>query len=170
MANEVYTRTNQALFFARKAVASWEEVSQSGALDSVTQSVYHREHALFHLYRGVLAVIHEVADRYRWPLMDARSVESVLHGDAASRFPGPELAELSELAHATDSWLGRLLEGWQRLQAPPVPIESKPVSDNLIVASNASSTIREWSRDDAHEALAALAERIARYREGMVEW
>lgn len=170
MANEVYTRTNQALFFARKAVASWREVSQSGALDTVTQSTYHREHALFHLYRGVLGLIHEVADRYRWPLMDARSVEVVLLGDAAARFPGPELSELSELAGSSNSWLGRLLAAWQRLQAPPVPQESKPVADDLIVASNALATTREWSPEDAEEAVAALAERVSRYREGMVEW
>lgn len=170
MANEVYTRTNQALYFARKAVASWREVSQSGALDSVTQSAYHREHALLHLYRGVLGVIHEVADRYRWPLMDARSVEAVLQGDAAVRFPGPELAELSELATAQDNWLSRLLSGWQQLQAPPVPQDSKPETDNLILASNALTNAREWSLSDAEEALAALAERVNRYREGMVEW
>ncbi|SDS38218.1 hypothetical protein SAMN05216421_1423 [Halopseudomonas xinjiangensis] len=170
MANEVYTRTNQALFFARKAIASWHEVSQSGALDTVTLSAYHREHALFHLYRGVLGLIHEVADRYRWPLMDARSVEAVLLGDVAARCPGPELAELSELAGSADTWLGRLLGAWQKLQAPPVPQEAKSASDDLIIASSAVAGSPEWSREDAQEAVAALAERVNRYREGMVEW
>lgn len=170
MANEVYTRTNQALFFARKAIASWKEAQGSGALDAITQSSYHREHALFHLYRGVLAVIHEVADRYRWPLMDARSVEHVLQGETATRFPGPELAELSELACADGTWLGRLLKGWQALQAAPVPKESKVEADTAIIASSAVSTAAEWSLSDAEEAVAALAESVARYREGMVEW
>ncbi len=170
MANEVYTRTNQALYFARKAIGSWHDVSQSGALDTVTQSAYHREHALFHLYRGVLGLIHEVADRYRWPLMDARSVEAVLLSDAAARFPGPELAEMSELASSSDTWLGRVLSAWQQLQAPPVPQEAKPASDGLIIASSALAAAPEWSREDAEEAVAALAERVSRYREGMVEW
>lgn len=170
MANEVYTRTNQALFFARKAIASWGEAQSSGALDAITQSSYHREHALFHLYRGVLAVIHEVADRYRWPLMDVRSAEQVLQGDASSRFPGPELAELSELARADDTWLGRLLKGWQVLQAPPVPKENKVEADTAIIASSAVTTSAEWSLRDAEEALAALGESVGRYREGMVEW
>ena len=78
MANEVYTRTNQALFFARRAIDAWAEAANSGAIDASSQTQYHREHAIFHLYRGVLAVVHEVADRYRWPLVELRQVEAAL--------------------------------------------------------------------------------------------
>lgn len=170
MANEVYTRTNQTLFFARKAAASWREASTSGALDAITQARYHREHVLFHLYRTVLAVVHEVAERYRWPLLDVRSVEQALDGAVADRFPGPELAELTELASANDSWLAGMLSAWHQLQAPPKPVESKPLEDNLIIASSAVRPEREWSLEDADAAIQALSERITCYREGMVEW
>lgn len=169
MANEVYTRTNQALFFARLAVESWAEAAQSDAVNAISQARYHREHAMFHLYRAVLAVAHEVADRYRWPLMDARTVEQVLVSSVADRFPGPELAELTELAQAGDSWLGRLLAGWQQLQLPPKPQESKP-QDSALIASSAVTAGREWSLEDAREAHAALTERLCCYREGMLEW
>ena len=60
MANEVYTRTNQALYFARLAIESWSEAEASDALSAITMTRYHREHALFHLHRTVLAVAHEV--------------------------------------------------------------------------------------------------------------
>lgn len=169
MANEVYTRSNQALFFARMAIDAWTDAAGSDAVNAFSLVRYHREHALFHLYRGVLAVAHEVADRYRWPLMDARTVEQVLTPQVAERFPGPELAELTELAQADESWLGRLLAGWQQLQLPPKPEESKP-QDASLIASSAERGEREWSLEDAREAHAALAERLSCYREGMLEW
>ena len=34
MANEVYTRTNQALFFARRAIDAWAEAANSGAIEA----------------------------------------------------------------------------------------------------------------------------------------
>ena len=169
MANEVYTRTNQALFFAGKAINVWHEVAGSEAMDARTQVLYHREHALFHLYRTVLAIVHEVADRYRWPLMELRTVEQALDGEAAKRFPGPELAELSELAREEDTWLGRLLAGWRELHAPPFPSPSKP-QDLSLIARSAVTDRAEWSLADADEAALALNELIRRYRDGMVEY
>ncbi len=170
MANEVYTRTNQALHFARWSLASWHQAAESGALDAVTQARYHREHVVFHLYRAVLAVIHEVADRYRWPLLDVRTVEQVLDGRVAERYPGPELAELNELALHKETWLAGLLAAWQQLQAPPKPQESKPRADEQIIASSALEPAKEWGLAQAEEALAALNERVSCYRDGMQEW
>ncbi|HSP30660.1 MAG TPA: DUF6586 family protein [Halomonas sp.] len=169
MANEVYTRSNQALFFARMAIDAWADAIESDAVNALSLVRYHREHALFHLYRGVLAVTHEVADRYRWPLMDARTVEQVLTTQVAERFPGPELAELTELAQTSDNWLGRMLAGWQQLHMPPKPEDSK-LQDPSLIASSAVKTDREWSLEDAREAHAALSERLNCYREGMLEW
>jgi len=169
MANEVYTRTNQALYFARLAIEAWSEAEESDALSSITMTRYHREHALFHLHRTVLAVAHEVADRYRWPLLEVRALDQMLDPQTAERFPGPELAELSELARAPDSWLGRLLRGWDRLNLPPKPEEVKAPTDDLIAVSAARPST-DWSLADAREAHAALGERINCYREGMVEW
>lgn len=169
MANEVYTRTNQALYFARLAIEAWSEAAASDALSAITMARYHREHAIFHLHRTVLAVAHEVADRYRWPLLEVRSLEQMLDPQTSARFPGPELAELTELAQAPDSWMGRLLRAWNALNLPPRPEESKAPSDDLIAVS-AVRTERDWSLDDAREAHAALTERVNCYREGMVEW
>ncbi|WP_339842799.1 DUF6586 family protein [uncultured Halopseudomonas sp.] len=169
MANEVYTRTNQALHFARMAIDAWYEAENSNALSAITMARYHREHALFHLHRGVLAVAHEVADRYRWPLLEVRSLDVMLEPQTSERFPGPEFAELSELAHAPDSWLGRLLRGWDILNLPPRPEEAKAPADDLIAVSAVKASV-DWSLDDAREAHAALTERVACYREGMVEW
>ena len=42
MANEAYTRTNQALFFARKAIESWQQAESSNALDALTQALSRR--------------------------------------------------------------------------------------------------------------------------------
>ncbi|MEH6388296.1 MAG: DUF6586 family protein [Pseudomonas profundi] len=169
MANEVYTRTNQALFFARKALDAWREAEGSQAFDARTQALYHREHVLFHLYRTVLATVHEVADRYRWPLLELRTVEQALDGEAAKRFPGPELAELSELAREQDTWLSRMLAGWLALHAPPVHAASKP-EDASLIASSAVTARAEWSLADADDAVGALNELVSRYRDGMVEY
>lgn len=169
MANEVYTRTNQTVHFARRAIDSWREAESSSDLDAVTQARYHRANALFHLYRGVLAVIHEVADRYRWPLIEVRMVENGLNAELVKRFPGPELAELHELASTPGTWLAALLTAWEELQAPPKPTESKPAGEELIFSSGSAPAL-PWGQDDARQALAALQERLACYREGMVEW
>lgn len=170
MANEVYTRTNQALFFASKAISAWHEAQSSAAPDARAQSLYHREHALFHLYRTVLAIIHEVADRYRWPLLEMRSVEQALDGETVKRFPGPELAELGELARQDDTWLSRTLAGWSALHEPPVPVSGKLQDASLIAISVAASDRPDWSLADADEAVTALKELVSRYRDGMVEY
>ena len=51
-------------------------------------------------------------------------------------------------------------------QAPPVPADSGAQS---LIASSAVATT-EWSGSDAQEALQALSERVAAYRDGMQEW
>ena len=82
------------------------------------------------------------------------------------RFPGPELAELTELADSKGTWLAGVIGAWQRLQAPPVPADSK--AESLIASSAVATT--EWGSADAQEALQALSERVAAYRDGMQEW
>lgn len=167
MANEIYTRTNQALSFARLALASWESVEGSADLGTATQLRYHREHVLFHGYRAVLALIHEVAERYRWPLLDARSVEQLVHGGLAERFPGPELGELTQLALDEDSWLAGLLRAWDQLFAPVVA-PGRPATGELIAST--AIPAGEWGLDEAGAALAALAALVDRYRQDMQEW
>jgi len=167
MANEVYTRTNQALSFARLALASWEAAAGSPGMGAVTQARYHREHVIFHAYRAVLALIHEVAEGYRWPLLDARSVEQVLASDVSERFPGPELGELVQLAADSHSWLAALLRAWQQLLAPTAGGATEAGSE--LIASTAL-TAAQWDLAEAQAALDALARQIERYRQGMQEW
>lgn len=168
MANEIYTRTNQALSFARLALTSWEAAAGAVDLGAMTQARYHREHVLFHGYRAVLALIHEIAERYRWPLLDARSVEQVLRGDLVDQFPGPELAELIQLAMDDASWLAGLLRAWEQLFAP-VAVSSRPTAIRELIATTAVPPA-EWGIDEAQAALAALAAQVVRFREGMQEW
>src|SRR5690554_5115314 len=167
MANEVYTRTNQALSFARLALASWEAAAGASGVNSVTQERYHREHVIFHAYRAVLALIHEVAEGYRWPLLDARSVEQVLGGDVVERFPGPELGELVQLAADEASWLAGLLRAWQHLLSPAGGVVQ--TAGAKLIASTAAGA-GHWDIDEAQAALDALAAQIERYRQAMQEW
>lgn len=168
MANEVYTRTNQALSFARQALTSWEAAAGATDLGAVTQARYHREHVLFHGYRAVLALIHEVAERYRWPLLDARDVEQLLRSDLSERFPGPELSELAQLVMDDGSWLAGLLRAWEQLFAP-MAVSSRPATSGELIATTAVPAA-EWGIDEARTALAALAAQVGRYREAMQEW
>lgn len=168
MANEIYTRTNQALSFARLALTSWEAAAGAADLGAVTQARYHREHVLFHGYRAVLALIHEVAERYRWPLLDARNVEQLLCSELAERFPGPELGELTQLAMDDGSWLAGLLRAWEQLFAP-MAVPSRPAATDELIATTAVLST-EWNIDEAQAALSALAAQVERFREGMQEW
>lgn len=167
MANEVYTRTNQALSFARLALASWEAAAGDSGMGALTLARYHREHVIFHAYRTVLALIHEVAEGYRWPLLDVRSVEQVLDSDVAERFPGPELGELVQLAAHPQSWLAGLLRAWQQLLAPAAGAAS--VAGSELIATTAVSAA-QWEIDEAQTALDALAAQVERYRQAMQEW
>lgn len=167
MANEIYTRTNQALSFARLALASWESAEGSADLGTATQVRYHREHVLFHGYRAVLALIHEVAERYRWPLLDARSVEQIVHGELAERFPGPEFGELTELARDEGSWLAGLLQAWGQLFAPAAA-PARPATGELIASTAVPAG--EWGLNEASAAIAALTALVDRYRQDMQEW
>ncbi|SDT99506.1 DUF6586 family protein [Halopseudomonas salegens] len=167
MANEAYTRTNQSLYFAATALAAWQETEASASLDARTQARYQGETCLFHLYRGVLALIHEVADFYRWPLVDVRDVEALLTDSRLADFPGPELGELLELAQRQDDWLAPLLMAWKSLLAPPVA-GSQPEAPELIVRVGGQPAA--WSIERAEAALQGIKVLCARQRELMQEW
>ncbi|TVP90093.1 MAG: PasA protein [Pseudomonadaceae bacterium] len=168
MANEAYTRTNQSLHFAATALVAWQQADASAALDARTQVRYQRETCLFHLYRGVLALIHEVADFYRWPLLDMRDVEAVLSVERLADFPGPELGELTELAQRQDAWLAQMLFAWRALLAPPAA-EAKQPAPELIVRVGGQAT-SGWSIEQADAALQGLKSLVSRQRELMQEW
>ena len=167
MANEAYTRTNQSLHFAATALAGWHQAEASAALDARTQARYQSETCLFHLYRGVLALIHEVADFYRWPLLDTRDVGTLLRDERLAGFPGPELGELQQLAKRPDDWLAPLLQAWQSLLSPPV-VDSQQAAAELIVRVGGQPAV--WSVERAEAALQGLRGLIERQRGLMQEW
>lgn len=167
MANEAYTRTNQSLHFAATALAHWYQADASHALDARTQARYQAETCLFHLYRGVLALIHEVADYYRWPLLDIRDVEALLNDQRLDDYPGPELGELQELLRRQDDWLAALLMAWQSLLAPPVAGQ-QPAAADMIVRVGGQPDV--WSLERADLALQGFKALIDRQRQLMQEW
>lgn len=164
MANEVYTRTNQSLQFARWALQDWQQAAESTGLDALTRSRYQREHTLLHLQRTLLGLVHEIGERYRWPLLELRTPEQALIPANAERYPSAELGELIELAGRPDSWLSGLLEAWQQLFAAPREEAAAP----QLLASTARSV--QWDPQAAAECIAALADCINRFRSAMQEW
>lgn len=165
MANEVYTRTNQALQFARWALQSWQAAVDDQALDALTRQRYHREHVLLHLQRTLLGLLHEVGERYRWPLLEVRIPEQVLVVSNLERYPCAELGELIELAGRPDSWLSLMLSAWQQLSAAPREVAD---SSSQLLASTAVSA--SWETAAAEQCIAGLSDCINRFRSGMQEW
>ncbi|MGN5517669.1 DUF6586 family protein [Halopseudomonas sp. Lyrl_26] len=164
MADELYTRTNQALAFARLALGEWHQAAAATEIGAATRVAYHREHTVFHLYRGLLWLIQEVADGYRWTLTGTQSVEQLLRAEQIERFPGPELAELAQLRQRSDSWVAGILSAWQQLQAPPARAGA---AGALIVGGAATPP---WGLAEAEEALASLRAQVERYRQNLQEW
>ena len=174
MANELYTRTNQKLYFVSLALDAWRAADAAQALNAQTQIQAARENALFHLYGAVLGLGHEIAGYYRLASAGAPRVEQLLSRDALDAAPSPELAELVELAEDRQSWLGRLLEAYGRLFEPPREARKAKVDPSLALIVAVS--VGEGAPEDELE-LATLVDwqqrikRLAvRFREGMSEW
>lgn len=168
MANEAYARTNQALAFARLALASWEVASVSSTLDAVTMTRYHREHALFHVYRATQALIYEVSGCYSPPPWSASAVEEMLGAVSDDESANPELNELVLQKDDGDSWLAGMLAAWRDMHALPgtaMPVRSDA---GVLIASTAGGDV--WGLTEARGAVDMLSELLDRYRESMREW
>lgn len=98
MAQELYTRTNQKLYFAGLALEAWKRADAERAMNAQAIIQGERESALFHLYGAVLGVCHEIAGYYRLPQAAAPRVDALLNAEVLAAAPSPELAELVELA------------------------------------------------------------------------
>lgn len=119
MAYELYTRTNQKLYFAGLALQALGRAEAGGALNTTALLQADRESALFHLYGAVLGLCHEIAGYYRLPQATSARVEALLDGLASQELAIPEMAELVELAQHPHTWLGRLLSEYAALFRPP---------------------------------------------------
>jgi len=78
MAYELYTRTNQKIYFAGLALEAMGKAEQGQAINAQAQLQAQRESALFHLYGALLGLCHEIAGYYRSPGADAPVVEAFL--------------------------------------------------------------------------------------------
>ncbi|MCQ4347905.1 PasA protein [Pseudomonas stutzeri] len=173
MANELYTRTNQKIYFAGLALDAWRAADAAQAINVATQVQAARETALFHLYGAVLGLCHEIAGFYRLPQARLAEVEQLLCREVLDAAPGPELAELVELAQDRQSWLGCLLAAYRALFEPPREERKAKVDpaleliEALDVGAPAPVELDLATLTDWQQRIKALA---MRFRQGMSEW
>lgn len=138
MAQELYTRTNQKLFFAGLALESMARAEQSQAMNAQGLVQAEREAAQFHLYGALLGLCHEIAGFYRLPQAGAARAEQLLDAEVLAGMAIPELAELIELADNRQTWLAQMLTAYADLFRPPVAKKTAKtdVTQPLIQAIN----------------------------------
>lgn len=173
MAGELYTRTNQKIFYAGLSLESWHKAEEGRAMNAQALVQAEREATLFHLYGALLGLCHEIAGFYRLPNSSAARAEVLLDRQNLDGAPSPELAELVELAGNRQTWLGQLLAAHAELFKPPRPPreqKSDPSASTLIEAVSVGDeppllereTLESWRQE-----LKALAQR---FRVGLSEW
>jgi len=172
MANELYTRTNQKIYFAGLALENWRRAEQKGAMNAPGLIQAEREASLFHLYGALLGLCHEIAGYYRLPNATAPRAELLLVSSAQGASSSPELAELIELAEHSETWLAQLLKAYSALFEPPrAPAKAKtdptmPLIEAVSVGEQPQllehEEVEAWRRE-----LKALA---LRFRESLTEW
>lgn len=119
MSHELYTRTNQKIYFAGLALDGWHKAEEGGVMNALALIQAEREAALFHLYGALLGLCHEIAGFYRLPNAQAPRAETLLDRALLEAAPSPEMAELVEMAQYPETWLGQLLAAYAQLFRPP---------------------------------------------------
>ena len=132
-----------------------------------------RESVLFHLYGALLGLCHEIAGFYRLPQANAPRAELILTQEMLDHLAIPELAELVELAHNSETWLAKLLAAYAALFQPPrAPHKPKgDVTQPLIVAVNLDEEEPEQalSREELESWRQNLKALAIRFRDGLNE-
>lgn len=172
MANELYTRTNQKIFYAGLALESWRRAEQGHSMNALALIQAEREAALFHLYGALLGLCHEIAGYYRLPDSTAPRVERFLTEAVLQAAPSQELGELVELAQSPDSWVAQLLNAYAQLFQPPQAGKKAKVdpATPLITAVNLDEEVELLAQEALEvwrQQLKALAQR---FRETLSEW
>ncbi|WP_339485688.1 DUF6586 family protein [Pseudomonas sp. EL_65y_Pfl2_R95] len=172
MANELYTRTNQKIFYAGLSLESWRKAETAQAMNVQGLIQAEREAALFHLYGAVLGLCHEIAGYYRLPNSQSPQVEILLDGVLLDAAPSPELSELVELAANAETWLAQLLAAYKALYKPPQMQQKAKVDPTtpLIVAvsiDQAPEVLERETLEGWRKQITALARR---FRESLSEW
>ncbi|MGW7775020.1 DUF6586 family protein [Pseudomonas machongensis] len=172
MAQELYTRTNQKLFFAGLALESMAKAEQSQAMNAQGLIQAEREAAVFHLYGALLGLCHEIAGFYRLPQANAARAELLLNDDTLKTVAIPEMAEMLELARQPRTWLAQLIKAYADLFQPPVAkkVAKTDVTQPLIQAVNldevedvvlSRTELERWRQD--------LKGLVRRFREALSE-
>ncbi|MDD0843228.1 DUF6586 family protein [Pseudomonas sp. Gutcm_11s] len=171
MAQELYTRTNQKIFFAGLALESLRKAEAGEAMNAQALMQSEREAVLFHLYGAVLGLCHEVAGYYKLAEAGAPRVELLLNQAVLQASPTPELAELMEIAQQSESWLAQLLAAHAQLFQPPQAPKAAKVDPTLPLISAVSveeepqplqyAELESWRQQ--------LKQLVLRYRESLSE-
>ncbi|VVO38888.1 DUF6586 family protein [Pseudomonas fluorescens] len=172
MAHELYTRTNQKIYFAGLALEALAKAEEGRAINSQALVQAGRETVLFHLYGAVLGLCHEIAGFYRLPQANAPRAEMLLTREVLETLAIPELAELVELAQNRETWLAKLLAAHAALFQPPrAPRKAKgDVTQPLIVAVNLDEEVEpELSREELESWRQNLKGLAIRFRDGLSE-
>ena len=172
MAHELYTRTNQKIFYAGLALESWRKAEQAQSLNSLALIQAEREAALFHLYGALLGLCHEIGGYYRLPRAGALRAEQLLSREVLATIAIPELAELVELAEQPETWLAQLLRAYADLFRPPVASKAPKgdVTQPLIQAVSLDEPeAPALSREELESWRQNLKRLVVRFREGLSE-
>ena len=172
MAQELYTRTNQKLFFAGLALESLAKAEQSQAMNAQGLLQAERESALFHLYGALLGLCHEIAGFYRLPQASATNAEVLLNDKTLESIAIPEMAEMLELARNRETWLAQLLAAYADLFRPPVAKKAvkTDVTQPLIQAINLDEAEQPaLSRKELESWRADLKSLVRRFRDALSE-
>lgn len=172
MAHELYTRTNQKIYFAGLALEALGKAQEGRAMNSQALVQAERESALFHLYGALLGLCHEIAGFYRLPQANAPRAELLLTQEVLDAIAIPEMAELIELAQHRETWLAQLLAAYNALFQPPrAPKKPKgDVTQPLIVAVNLDEEpVPELGREELESWRQQLKALAIRFREGLSE-
>jgi hypothetical protein len=172
MAHELYTRTNQKIYFAGLALEALGKAEESRAMNAQGLIQAERESALFHLYGALLGLCHEIAGFYRLPQANAPRAESLLTKEVLEAIAIPEMAELVELAQQSETWLARLLAAYNALFLPPrAPKVAKgDVTQPMIIAVSVNDEPEpELSREELESWRQQLKGLTVRFREGLSE-
>lgn len=165
MANEIYTRTNQKVFFAGLALDAWKQALTSTAFNAQAAQQAAREAALFHLYGGVLGLCQEVAGYYRTAAMPV-TVEAFINRQALAAAPSQELGELLELREQTESWLARLLDAYHALFLPPQEKAAEAETSLIASVGQGGEALTAELLEAWRQQLKAL---ILHFRQGLTE-
>lgn len=171
MAHELYTRTNQKLFFAGLALESLRKAEAGEAMNAQALVQAEREAVLFHLYGAVLGLCHEVAGYYKLAEAGAPRVDLLLNQAVLQASPTPELAELMEIAQQPESWLARLLDAYSALFQPPQAPKTAKVDPALplITAVSVDEEPVPLGYGELESWRQQLKQLVLRYRESLSE-